>query len=299
MMQPKRPGFLGWKTWLVLPALLLSATAFGAEPAGEAAKDSFFGKVGLQLYSLRNQFAKDVPGTLDLTRSYGVTYVELAGTYGLPPEQFRAMLDARGLKPVAMHFPYNRLVDDVEGIAREAKALGLKYVGCAWIGHKAPFDEAQCRQAAAVFNRAGEALAKHGLKFYYHNHGYEFAPFGQGTLFDLLVAETDPKYVSFQLDVLWAFLPGQDPVKLLEKYPDRWLLLHLKDLRKGVPIANGPKSSTALTNDVTLGTGQVDWVPLLRVAEKIGVEYYFIEDESPSVTSQVPESLKFLKQLKL
>ena len=298
-MQQKKHGHFGWKAWLVLPALLVSATAFGAEPCCKAAKSDFFGKVGLQLYSLRNQFAKDVPGTLDLVRANGVTLVELAGTYELPPDQFRAMLKERGLEPIAMHFPYDRYRDDVEGIARDAKSLGLKYVGCAWIGHKAPFDEAQCRQAAAVFNRAGEALAKHGLKFYYHNHGYEFAPFGQGTLFDLLVAETNPQYVSFQLDVLWAFLPGQDPVKLLEKYPDRWLLLHLKDLRKGVPTNEGPKSSTALTNDVTLGTGQVDWVPLLRTAEKLGVKYYFIEDESPTVTEQLPESLKFLKQLKL
>ncbi len=288
-----------WTAWLVLPVLFVSATAFGAEPCGKVAQNGFFNKVGLQLYSLRNQFAKDVPGTLDLTRSYGVTYIELAGTYGLSPEEFRKMATERGLKPIAMHFPYKRYRDDVEGIAREAKALGLQYVGCPWIDHKAPFDEAQCREAAAVFNKAGEALAQHGLKFYYHNHGYEFAPYGDGTLFDLLVTETNPQYVSFQLDVLWAFLPGQDLVKLMEKYPNRWSLLHLKDLRKGVPLANGPQSSTALTNDVTLGTGQVDWVPVLRTAEKLGVQYYFIEDESPTVTEQLPESLKFLKQLKL
>jgi len=86
-------------------------------------------------------------------------------------------------------------------------------------------------------------------------------------------------------------------VKLLEKYPNRWLLLHLKDLRKGVPTG-GPQSSTALTNDVTLGTGQVDWVPLVRAAMKVGVKYSFIEDESPTATTQIPESLEYLKQLK-
>jgi sugar phosphate isomerase/epimerase len=284
------------KALLVLPALILcgivGTEAMAAEPA------TFFEGVGLQLYSLRNEFPKDVPGTLDQVRGWGVRYVELAGTYNLPPEKFRAMLQQRGLEPIGMHFPYNQFRDDVEGIAREAKALGLKYVGCAYIGHKAPFDEAQCLQAADVFNRAGEALAKHGLKFYYHNHGYEFRPYGDGTLFDLLVTKTNPQYVSFQLDVLWAFLPGQDPVKLLEKYPNRWLLLHLKDLRKGVPTNEGPKSSTALTNDVALGTGQVDWAPLVRAAMKVGVKYYFIEDESPSAVEQIPESLKFVKQLK-
>ena len=141
-----------------------------------------------------------------------------------------------------------------------------------------------------MFNAAGKALAEQGMKFYYHNHGYEFGPYRSGTLFDLLVAETDPKYVYFQMDVLWTVFPGQDPAKLLEKYPDRWLLLHLKDLKKGV--ATGSLSGhTELTNDVTLGTGQVDWPALLRAAQKVGVKYYFIEDESPTVVDQIPQSL--------
>ena len=165
-----------------------------------------------------------------------------------------------------------------------------------WIGHQAPFDEKQCRAAAAVFNKAGKALADHGMKFYYHNHGYEFYPHGSGTLFDLLVAETDPQYVYFQMDVLWTVLPGQDPAKLLEKYPDRWLLLHLKDLKKGVATGS-LDGHTELTNDVALGTGQVNWPALLRAAQKVGVKYFFIEDESPTVVDQIPHSLRFLEQL--
>ena len=170
------------------------------------------------------------------------------------------------------------------------------YAGCAWIGHRKPFDEKQCREAAAVFNAAGKALAKAGLKFYYHNHGYEFYPHGDGTLFDLLVTETDPRYVYFQMDVLWTVLPGQDQVKLLKKYPDRWLLFHLKDLKKGVPTGS-LAGGTDLTNDVALGTGQVDWKSLLKTAQEIGVKYYFIEDESPTVVEQIPVSLKFLEQI--
>ncbi len=140
------------------------------------------------------------------------------------------------------------------------------------------------------------ALAKHGIKFYYHNHGYEFQPYENGTLFDLLVAETDPKTVFFQMDVLWTVFPGQDPAQLLEKYPNRWLLLHLKDLKKGVPTGS-LSGSTALTNDVALGTGQVQWPSLLRAAEKAGIKYYFIEDESPTVIKQLPRSLRFLESL--
>jgi sugar phosphate isomerase/epimerase len=184
----------------------------------------------------------------------------------------------------------------VEGVARDAKVLGIPYVGCAWIPHKDPFTPEQCREAARVFNRAGAALAKHGIKFYYHNHGYEFQPYGQGTLFDLLASETDPKTVFFQMDVLWTVLPGQDPVQLIEKYPSRWLLMHLKDLKKGVPTGS-LSGGTALTNDVALGSGQVQWPALFRAAQKAGIKYYFIEDESPAVLQQIPRSLQFLESL--
>lgn len=258
---------------------------------------SFKGPVGLQLYSLREQFGKDVAATLDQVRSLGIQYVELAGTYKLPPEQFKAQLDARGLKPISGHFPYERFRDDVEGIAREAKALGLQYVGCAWIPHKDPFDEKTCRDAGAVFNRAGEALAKQGLKFFYHTHGYEFQPFGGGTLFDLLMAETKPEWVRYEMDVFWIVHPGQDPVKLFAKYGSRFELMHVKDMKKGTQTGVLTGHSD-VNNDVALGTGMMDWPAILQAARKAGVKWYFIEDESPVSAMQIPLSLRFLERVK-
>ena len=254
-------------------------------------------RIGLQLYSLRNQFDKDTPGTLDKVKAFGIQNVELAGTYKLTPEQFKIQLDARGLKAVSAHFPYERLRDDVEGIARDAKILGLKYVGCAWIPHGDPFDEKTCREAIAVFNRAGEALAKHGLKFFYHSHGYEFQPYQDGTLFDLLMKETNPKFVNFEMDVFWIVHPGQDPVKLLQKYGKRWQLMHVKGMKDGTPtgLLTG---HTDVANDVAVGTGKIDYVPILRAAKKVGVKFYIIEDESPSSEEQIPQSLNYLKAVK-
>ena len=109
-----------------------------------------------------------MPGTLDEMKSWGITNVELAGTYNLTPEQFRAQLDADGLNAFSGHFPYERLRDDVEGIAQDAQILGLKYVGCAWIPHDDgnPFDEKTCREAIEVFNQAGEALGKAGVEIF-------------------------------------------------------------------------------------------------------------------------------------
>lgn len=279
---------------LALAVLLHSLSiATSAEPGPSP---RVIDRVGLQLYSLRNEFKADgVEATLDKVRGWGIKYVELAGTYNLPVEKFLGMLAERKLVAIAAHFPYNRLQDEPEKVADEAKQLGLKYMGCAWIAHKQPFDEAQCRQAAGVFNRAGAAAAERGMKFFYHIHGYEFRPHGDGTLFDLLVTQTDPKWVTYELDVLWTLLPGQDPAKLLEKYPTRFDLVHLKDLKKGVPTGDH-SAKTSLLNDVTLGTGQVQWPEFFAAAKKIGVKYYFIEDESPNSVQQIPQSLKFLKQ---
>jgi sugar phosphate isomerase/epimerase len=280
---------------------LLGSLAIGAVTASAAeptvgTSPSFKGPVGLQLYSLRADFAKDVPGTLKKVRDMGFKYVELAGTYGLSPEEFKKALAANGLVPIASHFPYERWRDDAEGAAREAKALGLKYVGCAWIPHQGAFDEKQCRQAIEVFNKAGETLAKDGMKFFYHTHGYEFQPFENGTLFDLLLKETNPKLVRYEMDVLWIVHPGQDPVALLKKYGKRFELMHIKDLRKGVK--GDLTGGTDVKNDVTLGTGQIDLPAVLKAARKAKVKWYFIEDESPTAAEQIPNSLKYLEQIR-
>ena len=285
-------------SFFLLCALALPSIAtFAAGNPSTGIGPAFKGPVGLQLYSLRDQFSKSVPATLDQVRGFGIEYVELAGTYNLSPEKFKTELDARGFKPVSGHFPFERYRDDVEGIARDAKALGLQYTGCAWIPHSDPFDEKTCRQAIAVFNSAGEALAKHGLKFFYHTHGYEFQPHAKGTLFDLLMAETKPSFVRYEMDVFWIVHPGQDPVRLLKKYGKRFELMHVKDMKKGTPtgLLTG-KSDVA--NDVALGTGLMDWPAILKAAKKAGVKWYFIEDESPTSVEQIPQSLRFLEQAK-
>lgn len=275
--------------------LLLSQPPLHAAQVGIG--PSFKGPIGLQLYSLREQFSKDVPGTLDEVKRWGIKYVELAGTYGLSPEKFKAELDARGIIPIAAHFDYNRYKTDPKGIAAEAKTLGLQYAGCAWIPHEGDFDEKTCREAIAVFNNAGKVLAQHGLKFFYHVHGFEFQPHGQGTLLDLLFQETDPKYVNYEMDIFWIVFPGQDPVKLLQKYGHRWQLAHLKDMRKGTQTG-ALTGGTDVKNDAALGAGQMDMPAILRAAKKAGIKWYFIEDESPWSEQQIPQSLKYLETVR-
>jgi sugar phosphate isomerase/epimerase len=277
--------------------MFMGCTSTGGTGKTAETGSDFKGPIGLQLYSLRAKFAKDVPGTLDLVKSYGIKYVELAGTYNLPPEQFKKMLDERGLVAISGHFGYDRYAKEPEAVAREAKALGLRYAGVAWITHQAPFDEQEARNAVDVFNKAGAALAKHGIQFFYHNHGYEFRPHNGETFMDMLIKGTDPKLVAFQMDTFWVKHPGADPAQWLNKYPNRWKLMHVKDMKHGTE--SNFSGGSNVNNDVTVGTGVMDWPSILKAAKKAGVEYYFIEDESDTAAEQIPQSLAYLEKVKL
>jgi sugar phosphate isomerase/epimerase len=278
-------------------AALATFTA-GAADTLPGTGPSFRGPVGLQLYSLRDSFSKDAPGTIEKARAFGFKYVEMSGPYGgWSAVEFAEKVKAAGLKPISTHNEFVRWRDHPEEAAAEAKTIGLEFAGCPWIPHSGKFDEKTCLDAAQVFNRAGEVLAKQGIKFFYHPHGYEFEPYGDGTLFDLLVKKTNPKYVSFQMDVFWIAFPGQDPTKLLQKYGSRFQLMHLKDLKKGVQTGS-LDPTTDLRNDVALGTGQIDWPSILKAAKKAGVKYYFIEDESPIVEEQIPVTMHYLETVK-
>jgi len=278
----------------ILAVLIAGCAGTSGSPAGgnDAARP------GLQIYSLRGLIGEKGPKAgLDQARDFGFTALELGGTYNLKPAEFLSLLKERGLTPVSSHFPWDRWKNDPDGVAAEAKALGLEYAGCAWANHKDPFDEAQAREVIEVFRKAGAATKKVGVRFFYHLHGFEFVKHGDGTLADLLITGSDPDLVSFQMDVLWVYFPGQDPTSWLLKYPGRWCSMHLKDLRKGVE--RGPLTGkTDVRNDVPLGTGQVDWPSVLAAARKSGVKYYFIEDESPDVLSQIPVTLKFLRDVR-
>ncbi len=256
---------------------------------------SFKGPLGLQLYSLRHHFSKNVPLSLDYVRNFGFTEVE-GSSYGYLPGEMVKMLDARGLRMIGTFGDYKKLHDDVEGVIANAKALQVEYVLCGWIPHeKGHFNEANARDAIRVFNQAGEKLKANGLRLAYHPHGFEFQPYKDGTLFDLMAAETRPEFLAFELDVFWAVHGGADPVNLLEKYGPRFELMHVKDLKKG---AQGNLTGTAPDSDsVAVGQGQVDWPAVLKAAQHSGVKHYFIEDEAVEAIDQLPETLRYLEKV--
>ena len=254
-------------------------------------------EIGLQLYSLRNQFKTDVPGTIAKIKSWNIHEIEGGGTYGLSMDDYKKLLVQNNLKMVSVGADFNQLAKDPQVAIDEAKAFGAKYVMCAWVPHQGTdFTIQDIQKAVEVFNAAGKVMHENGISFCYHPHGYEFRPYEDGTLFDYLVKHTNPLYVNFEMDVFWVKHPGQDPVALLEKYPTRFLMMHLKDRKPGT---EGNQNGTAPDEtNVVLGQGDVGIAAIMKAARKIGIKYYFIEDESPRSVEQIPQSLAYLKQLK-
>ena len=192
---------------------------------------------------------------------------------------------------------YEQLVKDPQGVANTAKILGSRYVMTAWIPHqRGAFNLDNAKKAVEDFNAAGKVLKENGITFCYHVHGFEFQPYEKGTLLDYMIKNTNPEYVSFEMDILWIYFGGGDPVGLLKKYGGRWKLLHVKDLKKGTP--KDLTGGTSQENDVTLGTGEIDVAGVIREANKLGIKHFFIEDESSRVNTQVPQSIAYLKSLK-
>lgn len=189
--------------------------------------------LGVQAYTYRNHWDKGVAAVLDTIQKLGITELETGVPKGLTPEAFRKMCTARGIDIVGTGAGYEQITKDPMPTVEQAKALGAKFVMVAWIPHKrGNFTLDNAKQAVADFNRVGKILKDNGLTFCYHTHGYEFQPYEDGTLMDYMIKNTDPKYVSFEMDVLWTHFGGGDPVALLNKYGSRWKLMHLKDLRR-------------------------------------------------------------------
>jgi sugar phosphate isomerase/epimerase len=254
-------------------------------------------EIGLQLYSLRAQMPKDVAGTLDKVKAMGIKELEGGGTYGMNLPDYQKMLTDRGMKMIAIGADFDKLEKEPDAVAENALAWGVSYVVCYWIPHQGDnFTPEDMKRAITVFSKAGKLLSEKGINLCYHPHGYEFRPFESGTLFDELVKQVDIKYLNFEMDVFWIKHPGQDPVGLLKKYPNRFVLMHLKDRKPGT---EGNQNGRAdVETNVVLGTGDVGIAAIIQEAKTAGVKHFFIEDESSRSEAQIPQSLAFLKSLK-
>jgi sugar phosphate isomerase/epimerase len=229
--------------------------------------------IGLQLYSVRELLPKDFDGTLHQLGALGYVEVEAAGYFGRTAADFRHSMDQAGLHCISTHHPMNQLKPHLDELIEYGHTLGLSYIVCPSPMRKDPAASGQLnlddwRWVAGELNKIGEKVKAAGMSFGYHNHGPEFGKENGTVFYDELLRLTDPSLVFFEMDCGWVFAAGRNPIDYLSKTPDRFPLLHVKDMAKG---------PSGEYHSVVLGRGGEDYAPILRAAT--GLKHYFIEQE--------------------
>lgn len=279
-------------------AALLSRPAWALSVSGPYLKT-----LGLQLYTLRNQLAADVPGTIKAVADAGYYQVELMRVVGGEPI-FQAARD-HGLQVTSAMIDWKTLVSpDEPGVPSFQETLDvavkqkLKYlvIPCVGKGHRETAD--QLNVLAHRANRAGEACRKAGIQLCYHHHSFEFAKLRDGaTGWDIFVQEFDPALVKFEIDVFWAAIGGLDPVATIRGLKGRVAQLHLKDLLKGTPTIHD-ESKVPKEAFQEVGHGIVDWPAVLAAGQFAGVIQCHVEqDQSPDPIASIAQSIRHLKSL--
>jgi sugar phosphate isomerase/epimerase len=270
-----------------LGAATAAATAGGAPLRSAAAAPKSI-PIGLQLYTVRSLMQRDMPGTLAQVAAIGYREVEFANYFGRTPAQVRALLAAHKLTSPSTHLGMDVLSGaEAERTLADARAIGHQWATIAWVdaGQRKTLDD--WKRIAAAFNRVGAQARAAGLRFAYHIHVLEF-PLADGTIpLAVLLRETDPATVDFEMDVYWLVKAGHDPLTWLAHYPDRFRLLHLKDA--------GPPPERRMLD---VGAGTIDWRSVLVAAT--GVQHAFVEHDEPSdPLASARASLTYLAKLKV
>ncbi|MHB0857632.1 MAG: sugar phosphate isomerase/epimerase family protein [Anaerolineae bacterium] len=233
--------------------------------------------VALQLYTVRDETAKDFSGTVRKVAEVGYVGIELAGTGGLSAEEMRALLDETGLKLAGNHLSVAALETGLDEVITYNKTIGARYVGISAL----PGDMRNPQgyeQAAALMNRVGADLQQAGLALYYHNHNFEFESVDGVRGIDVLMGQTDPDIVHFELDVYWAAFAGADPAAFIRGHAGRFPLIHLKDMA----------GAAANRTFMEIGEGTLDFEPIFEAAEAQGAVWYIVEQDTcqrPSLES--------------
>ena len=246
-------------------------------------------RIGIQLYTVRRDFQRDVEGTLAKVAEIGFKEVEFAGYPQGTGPSLRGLLDRHGLSAPSSHVGVRALRTDWKRALDEAAAVGQRYIVVPSIGSEDRGSLDDWKRMAALFNRAGEEAKGHQIQFAYHNHDFEFVPIDGTIGYDVLLAETDPKLVQLELDLYWIIKGGRDPLDYFARYPGRFPLLHVKDM-----------DATPNRGFADVGKGTVDFKRIFQQADKAGVKHYFYEqDVTPGAPlDSAKASFDYLKALR-
>ncbi|HEY4903721.1 MAG TPA: sugar phosphate isomerase/epimerase [Candidatus Sulfotelmatobacter sp.] len=269
---------------------------------GWAAADHKIHNLGVQLYTVRDQMKADFDGTLAKVAAIGYKEVEFAGYFDHSPKEVRAAIDSHGLTSPSCHVQYDVLGEDKwPGQIESAKIIGQEYIVCPWIPEELRKQPDIWKRAAETFNRAGEASKKAGIQFAYHNHWFEFLPVDGKLPYDQLLKECDPNLVKMELDLCWITVAGADPVKYFNRYPGRFPLVHVKDIKKMPKISEAGSQSfgDSLQDMTSVGNGLIDWKRIFAQSDKAGIKYYIVEHDKPADPfDSITKSYDYLNKLR-
>lgn len=241
--------------------------------------------VGLQLYTVRKVMTKDLDGTLAKVAAIGYREVE-GPLLELSPQETKAALARHGLVCPSTHSGYPLMRDGWPQVLEGCHVIGAKYVNIPWIPGSIRNGPDGLKRVADDFNRAGEMSKKAGIQLAFHDHWIDFDPTPSGKLvYDILLERFDPSLVKMELDICWSTVGGIDAVQYFERYPGRFPLVHLKDLKK-IPSPTVAQGSKIDGEDVIplmteVGSGVIDWKRILAHAHQGGVQHYFVEEDDP------------------
>jgi sugar phosphate isomerase/epimerase len=245
--------------------------------------------LGAQLYTVRQEAARDLPVVLEAVRKIGYTEVETYwDIYGHPASELRRMINDHGLTAPSGHFNY----DGLDSKFDYAKSLGVEYVICPMLPESMWFTLDGYKRAADQFNIWGDKIRQAGMQFGFHNHNYEFRRFGDTTGFETMMNRCDPKLVCIEMDCYWITQAGGDPLQMFQQYGKRIKLLHLKDRKPGFPTSQ--VKDAAAEHFTEVGAGTIQWQEILAAAEKNGVKHLFVERDSGDLPAM--ESLRISYQ---
>jgi sugar phosphate isomerase/epimerase len=257
-------------------------------------------RLGMQLYTVRAEMAKDFDGTLARVAALGFREVEFAGYFDRTPQQVRAALDRNGLTSPSTHIDLASISSRLPQVIEASRVIGHTFIVMPWLDDATRKDPGIWQQVADTLNRAGETARAAGIRMGYHNHHFEFVPTASGQLpFDVLLERCDPKLVVFELDLAWISAAGQDPLAYFAKYPGRFPMVHVKGLRKRPAQGAATPIDQVMPDIADVGGDSIDWARVFARSEQAGIAHYYVEHDNPkSAFDSLAASAKYLQALR-
>ncbi|MDR3714637.1 MAG: sugar phosphate isomerase/epimerase [Puia sp.] len=293
-------GLLIFKTGLLRAALLDSDLYnMGLDNAGLNNTSPFRkgSPIGLQLYTLRHEIDKDLPGTLQRVSGIGYTDVEVFGYkdghfFGLSPADFAALLKKNGLVSPSGHYSLPNYLgkgdeEELKRTVADAKALSHEYLTIPWLPENLRTSLDDYKTLVGRLNKAGQIVKDAGMKLAYHNHNFEFKDWGGGqTGFDILVKESDPSLVNFEMDIYWVTKAGMDPIQLIKAHPGRFVMWHVKDM-----------DSTPDKSFTEVGSGIINYKEIFKYKKESGMKRFFIEQDEVKIPvyDSITKSFQYIR----